>query len=208
MLGAKWRRGEDFGRELAREAWGAPAGLFMSNPLSLLLTEAKQLSKRQFLAKYPHPFLLSELIKAMATPAPRGSNPSASTETMTQGTMRLLPTKPSALALQTRPQNFQLLAVTKSDRNLWDERILIGRGDKNDLILQDPSVSHEHAYLSKKGSNFQLIAFQSLNPTKLNGTVLKPLGAGVAVADGAALEFGLAGCRFVESASLYGFLTS
>ena len=178
----------------------------MSNPLSVLLTEARQLSKRQFLAKYPHPWLLSELIKALQAPASRGAN--ISTETMAQGSMRMLPTKPSALALQARPQSFQLLAVVKTDRNMWDERILIGRGDKNDLILHDASVSIEHAYFSKKGSHLQLISFPSLNPTKLNGTVLKPHGTGVVIPDGAALEFGLSGLRFVESASLYGFLTA
>jgi hypothetical protein len=178
----------------------------MSDPISVLLNEAKQLSKRQFLAKYSHPWLLSEIIKAIQMPSARSGSASTNTDTMTQGTTRLLASKPSALALQTRPHNFQLWALAKSNRNLWDERIIVGRGDTNDIIFDDPSVSKSHAYFSRKGSNFLLIASPSLNPTKINGTVLKPHGDGVVIADGAALEFGLAGCRFIESASLYGFL--
>src|ERR1700712_5742502 len=165
----------------------------MSDMISLLLNEAKQLSKRQFLAKYSHPWLLSELIKSIQAPSSRSNGLSTSTDTMTQATMRLLASKPSALALQTRPHNFLLWALTKSDRNLWDERIIVGRGDSNDIIFDDASVSKAHAYFSRKGSHYQLIASPSLNPTKINGVVLKPHGDGMIIADGAALEFGLAG---------------
>jgi hypothetical protein len=175
--------------------------------LAPVLLEAGLIDKKKFVGKYPHPWLLCEVTK-LPQLAMRGAEPRAlATESMTHGAQRMVATKPSTLALKNRTDSFLLIPIIKTDRNAWAERIFVGRASNNDIVLEDPSVSKAHAYFVVKGSRAQLIAMPALNSTKMNGAVLPPQASGVAVPDGAVIEFGLAGVRYLESASLYAVLT-
>jgi hypothetical protein len=179
----------------------------VSSLLSQLLSEAGLLDKKKFLAKYPHPWLISELIKlpqlTKAAPDPRV----LTTDSMIQGNQRMMATKPSATALKTRTDSFLIFPIVKSDRNMWEDRVFVGRAANNDVVLEDPSVSKAHAYFILKGAHAQLVALQTLNATKIGTSALNPQGTSTPVPDGVALEFGGVGCRFFESASLHALLT-
>jgi hypothetical protein len=182
----------------------------LSSTLALRLAEARSLDKKKFAAKYPHPWLLSELVK-LPSLAPPGSSELRpyTTDSMSQGARRMLATKPSPLALQNRTESFVLLPVIKSDRNMWEERILIGRAANNDIVLDDPSVSKAHAYfVAQQKQRYKLVALPSMNPTKINGELLPPHGDGAEVPEGATLELGLVACKYLDSVVLYTLLTA
>ena len=53
--------------------------------------------------------------------------------------------------------------------------VTIGRGSENDVVLNDPGVSRNHARIRQAGSGHQLLDNGSANGTELNGAViLKP----------------------------------
>jgi len=50
--------------------------------------------------------------------------------------------------------------------------ITIGRGAENDVVLNDPGVSRNHARIQQAGSGYQLLDNGSANGTELNGAVI------------------------------------
>ena len=76
----------------------------------------------------------------------------------------------TAYFLRPRPE----LTVIKSDetiekRLLQKRRYTIGRGETNDLTLDDAAASREHAVLEEKGGRFYIEDRKSKNGTRLNG---------------------------------------
>ena len=45
----------------------------------------------------------------------------------------------------------------------------IGRGGDNDIILDDPSVSRQHAKVRLEGQTFTIFDLGATNPTEVNG---------------------------------------
>lgn len=180
----------------------------MSSLLAQVILEAGQLDKKKFLAKYPHPFLITELIKLPQVSKQLAAAAVVATDSMIQGNQRMVATKPSGLALKSRTDSFLIFPVVKSDRNMWEERVFVGRAPNNDIVIEDSSVSKAHAYFVLKGARAQIVALQTLNPTKLGTQVLVPQGTGTPVPDGTTIEFGAVGCRYYEAASLQALLTA
>jgi hypothetical protein len=174
----------------------------------MMLEEAGKLSKVQFAEKFPHPFLLCETNKPATIPSAFGGRLEiASPMTIMATTPGKRPTAaPDQSAVRSRPESFVLFPVTKSDRNPWAERILVGRAKNNDVVLHNQSVSKVQAYFSKGPTRLQLFTFQTLNPTQLNGKIVAANTPGIDVPDGAEVQFGAVVCRFFESASLHGML--
>lgn len=94
---------------------------------------------------------------------------------------------------------------------LAGEVVTIGRGDENDITLDDREVSRRHAQIRNDGTRFVLVDLGSKNGTRLNGVVIAgavPLvdGDEVLVGTGARLRFvdvdataaGTAGVRSLE----------
>lgn len=52
---------------------------------------------------------------------------------------------------------------------LEKERVTLGRGAKADVVIQDPSVSSEHAALELTERGFRLVDLGSTNGVKVNG---------------------------------------
>lgn len=179
----------------------------MSSLLAQLLVESTQLDKKKFLAKYPHPWLITELIKLPQVSKQLPGGAVLATDSMIQGNQRMMATKPSGLALKSRTDSFLIFPVVKSDRNMWEERVFVGRAPNNDIVIDDASVSKAHAYFVVKGARAQLVALQTLNPTKLGPQVLVPQGTGTPVPDASTIEFGAVGCRYYEAAALQALLT-
>jgi adenylate cyclase len=52
--------------------------------------------------------------------------------------------------------------------------VMIGRDPKNDLVLEDPRVSRQHALLRREGSEVTIVDLESGNGTLVNGRHLRP----------------------------------
>jgi len=51
--------------------------------------------------------------------------------------------------------------------------VTIGRGAENDVVLNDPGVSRNHARIQRSGPGYQLLDNGSANGTELNGSVIE-----------------------------------
>ncbi len=171
-----------------------------------LFDEAKNLTRAQFTAKYPHPWLLCETAKPAEPPA-RLVLVSPATAIVTGGAARKPVSSPlTHTVLRARPESFSAHPIIKTDRNPWSERILVGRAKNNDVVLASQSVSKVQGYFSKNGARFQFVASQTLNPTLMNGMVVSPSAPPVDVADGAELQFATILARFLEPNTFYTLL--
>lgn len=156
--------------------------------------------------KYPHPWLLSEAPRVRPSSSSRLEIASPSTAIASDPNQRVVRGMPSAEELRGQPERFLLAPVVKTDRNLWLDRIMVGRAKNNDVVLDNQSVSKAQAYFTRSGSQLLLAAYQTVNPTLVNGVTLVPNSPGSSVPDGAELQFANVGCRYVETESLYALL--
>jgi hypothetical protein len=82
----------------------------------------------------------------------------------------------------------------------------VGRHSANDLILEDPSASKEHALLQYEGGQARLTDLDSMNGTSVNGQALKAQVA-TPLRDGDAIAFGDVRFMYYTSAKLYEMLS-
>ena len=177
----------------------------VSNSLSQLAAEAAILSKAQFTLKHPYPFLLCENGRMPVLVPSRLEILSPATVVLPGAGKS--PVGPlDAATLRSRPDGFSVFALLKSDRNPFAERILVGRAKNNDIVLSNQSVSKAHACFGKSGARMVLSAYETLNPTQLNGKTIPPNTSGVEVPDGAVVQFGNVRCHFFTSDSFYSLL--
>jgi hypothetical protein len=69
---------------------------------------------------------------------------------------------------------------------LIGDLITIGRAPSNDVVIDDPTVSVQHASLTKSPSGYRLKDLGSLNGTQINGFSITEAG----LKDGAEIRFG------------------
>ena len=115
-------------------------------PHSSVAAEAAKQTLQQFLTAYPHSWLLVEARKAGA-PKNMLFDTIAPSAAMTADALNPALLRISDADVRSQPQNYELHALSKSPRNPWTDRILIGRAANNDVVLLNPSVSKVHAYL-------------------------------------------------------------
>jgi hypothetical protein len=73
---------------------------------------------------------------------------------------------------------------------------IVGRSEKNDIVISDPNVSRRHARLSRSGDGFVVEDLDSTNGTMLEGAPIKR----ERIDDGDELTFGQTAARFVRRA--------
>src|SRR5439155_19681222 len=61
------------------------------------------------------------------------------------------------------------LVISGTAHELLEDRITIGRGPDNTIIINDPSVSTYHAQLQLAGETYRLKDLDSTNGTRVNG---------------------------------------
>ncbi len=171
-------------------------------PYSSVAAEAAKQTLQQFLAAYPHSWLLVEARKA-GPPKNMLFETIAPSAAMTADALNPALLRISDADVRSQPQNYELHALTKSPRNPWTDRILIGRAANNDVVLLNPSVSKVHAYLVLAGGTAQIFSYETRNPTKVGVTTALPNGPGINVADGADLQIGVLRTRYLSGTLLY-----
>lgn len=70
------------------------------------------------------------------------------------------------------------ITVASRERGLQEivlakERISIGRGPQNEIVLSDPAISNEHAVIAISQGDALLEDLESTNGTKVNGQPVK-----------------------------------
>ena len=73
------------------------------------------------------------------------------------------------------------------------DSLSIGRGQDNDLVINDTYVSHEHACISKSKHNYLLADLNSTNGTLLNGQRIEEE---TALTDGDVIQIGAVTLKF------------
>ena len=83
------------------------------------------------------------------------------------------PPPPETISLRRKPQAMGWLMVEKGPRAGQEFRLgevtAIGRSGDNDIILDDPSVSRQHAKVRLEGQSFTIFDLGATNPTRVNG---------------------------------------
>jgi len=171
-----------------------------------VLEESAILTKAQFASKYPHSWLLCEAHKPPSA-VPRRLEIASPATVMAAPIHKPSEDPLSHAAIRSQPDRFLLFALVKTDRNPWADRILVGRAKNNDVVLNNQSVSKVHACFAKNGARMQLSAYETLNPTLLNGAPVTPNGPAIPVNDGADVKFGTVQCRYLETGSLHTLLS-
>jgi len=126
----------------------------------------------------------------VAAPAPAGYPPVGFPEpvppqvTVPMGEPMVPPTEAKTEVLARKPQAIGWLVVVQGPYPGREFRLqdgtTIGRSGDNDVILDDPSVSRQHAKVRLEGQTFILHDLGATNPTKVNGQEIskQPLSDG------------------------------
>lgn len=153
-----------------------------------LAHEAKQTTSEQFVARYPHLFLLYY----------EGKDEGSQAQFFTEA-----PPYP--------PQKWkfsgvmQLLPVVKAPQNPFPERISIGRARNCDVVLRHPSVSKLHAHIRAEKGRWLLVDNDSHNGTSV-GTTPVTSATPTELRSGDLLTFGAFTVRVIDGAELHAVL--
>lgn len=93
-----------------------------------------------------------------------------------------------------------------TSRNVDNSQLSIGRGDDNDIVMNDVAVSQRHAVISISRHGYAIADAGSTNGTKVNGT--KVFKAPQSLKDGDTVTFGRYNFTFHTPPGFYAFLTS
>ena len=89
-----------------------------------------------------------------------------------------------------------MLSSSSGDETLRHNRILIGRGTENDIVLDDPRVSRSHALIWRQDGETWVADEGSANGTTVDGL---PIEAPTAIGGGSVVAFGSMAFTFREA---------
>jgi pSer/pThr/pTyr-binding forkhead associated (FHA) protein len=159
------------------------------------IEEVSTLSAKEFLQKYPHPFLFY-------SETPRAIEAFAHTRLVDPVTMEENIDRFSQQVLDFIP----LLPNRKSDRDFPD-KAFIGRDAKRDFVIEHTTVSGRHACLMYDPADeiYRLVDSGSTNGTSVRGHSLTP-GEPVTVHDGDVIRFGRLSFLFFSPKGAYRYI--
>ncbi len=103
--------------------------------------------------------------------------------------------------------DYRLVELVKADDSPWgDQPICLGRVPRNDVVIDDPSVSKQHVHFSPVENPLWVCDLGSSNGTSVNGTRLT-VRRPIRITNGDELCFGRVWARFFQAPGLYDFLT-
>ncbi len=171
--------------------------------LSNLQKLKKQLTRPDFEKKFPHPWLVRELMEE-ERPALFRTMVTNPRKTPT------VPAKPVGAAeslmkqFLNDPGRFGIYPLSKSGTNPWSDRILVGRASNNDIVLRNDRISKLHAYfqVGTRGI-WRVYDAKSANGTRVNGVTVPPGEDGMEIQSGQMVTFGTVVTEIIDSAALY-----
>ncbi len=133
-----------------------------SKTLPSLLNIASEVAAADFVRSNPHPFLVSSGVLGVRVPK-RDPDDLDVENTAIVDIRPGISHAPGAA----NPMAGQVYVVKKRDPRA-EGVITVGRGDENDIILNDPSVSHTHGFFEREGENIWVSDIGSRNGTFVN----------------------------------------
>lgn len=149
------------------------------------LAENRQLDEAAFVAKYPHPFLVSDGSGASGASG-TGAPPEAATK-------KLPKPEPGAPAPEGGSDTLWVIPVKRREGSKLSI-ITVGRGEDCDIRLSHALVSKKHAYLQQEGEGWTITDVASTNCTFADGSKLEahkayPLSGSEAIRFGPAVKY-------------------
>ena len=159
----------------------------------------RKLTRREFAAKHPYPFLL-----LYRDPAASQDGWTFKTQTISVASANLAKfAADEDLQLSPELARYDVFPVVKASGNPWHERVSVGRARNNDIVLGDSSVSKLHAHFkSTEGAPMILVDAGSRNGTRLNDRRLQSSEA-VEIGVGDVVTFGRTSMTFLDALRLY-----
>ena len=144
------------------------------------------LSRQEFVARFPHPFLL-------LGEGAQKAEPEFFTHHLTQ----------DGVFEEPAVVEEEVIPLVKGPANPYTDRVIIGRTRNCDIVLRTPSVSKVHADLRFPAvDRAELVDRGSTNGTFVRGESVVP-GTLVPVATGDVIRFALLPCLFLGPGQLY-----
>jgi hypothetical protein len=171
------------------DRFGGGAGTLHALGIDELAAEARQSSRDQFAARFPHLFLLIY---------EDGQDGEGKSPVAFETDVADLARRASSLGGALR-----VLPLVKSPGNPYADRVSVGRARNCDMVLRFPSVSKLHAHVRGDGSGGWTVSDEaSQNGTRVNGAPLAP-GKPVTLRSGDAITFGTIAARVVDAGELH-----
>jgi pSer/pThr/pTyr-binding forkhead associated (FHA) protein len=154
--------------------------------LNELTDLAAKLSSDEFVARFPHLFLLYyETVDALGAS-------SFATQVVSRDQAKKKPTS-----------ELRVMPLVKAPGNPYSDRISVGRARNCDVVLRNPSVSKLHAHLRREpNGSWVLIDVNSHNGTAIDGVRVSP-SQPVPMRIGEQVTFGGMVVRIVDAGQLY-----
>ncbi len=162
-----------------------------TRPLEELVEELLEKGEERFRYAHLHPFLI-----LLQSPADEPYGPQVKTvDGGPEGPAGLLVSK-DQLAKD------YAVALTKSPRNSYQEKITVGRARNNDIVIRSSKISKIHGIFTKTdGDGYIIEDIGSVNGTTVNGALIKK-GEQIPMNDGDVVSFWRYVFEFVELDSL------
>jgi hypothetical protein len=184
------------------------------NLLETIISESEQLSLRDFVARFPGPFLVQTRFPQKQTELDVSFDTSLSLQNKTTKdyTVKAISPGDSQNLSSISPLNnlkdlllyHAVYPVEKSQRNAFQQGITIGRTNNNDIVILETTVSKFHAWIQRPGPTrreYVLFDANSHYGTLVNYTKVGSEGA--ALPPGAKVRLGNATMSFLLSEGLY-----
>lgn len=159
-----------------------------------LIDLLRSMSREQFVARMPRPFLL---VAARSL-----EDEDAGFETLVEEPVESTGRRSSAA------RKWVILEIGKAPGNPYPDRISVGRARNCDVVLRDPSVSKLHAHFlprpNDKSGALELVDLDSQNGTWVNNVAVAGVPAPVHSGDN--LVFGSVGARLADAGLLHDLL--
>lgn len=155
-----------------------------------LTSLANELGKEEFVARFPHFFLIFHEDKGNISPV--------------QFSTQIVPRQQQ----QKRPAGvLRVLPLVKAPTNPYSDRISIGRARNCDVVLRDPSVSKLHAHIRREpNGSWVIIDLDSHNGTAVTNVPILP-SRPEPLRSGDLVTFGGVTVQVVDAAHLYVLLS-
>jgi len=161
-----------------------------TRPMSELADEFLEQGEEKFRYVHLHPFLV-----LLQSPADEPYQPQVKTvDGGPEGPAGLLVSK-EQLARE------YAVALTKSPRNTYQERVTVGRARNNDIVIRSAKISKIHSVFTKVEEGYVVEDVGSVNGTAVNGALLKK-GERMPMNDGDVVSFWRYIFEFVELESM------
>jgi hypothetical protein len=155
---------------------------------------ARSRTREQFIAAFPHPFLLG--IPQLTRPMARGRTVLVTPIDVRDGLLMPRPRRQSGDA------KILVLPVKKVQPS-FPSMITVGRTQNNDLVIEDGEISKFHAFFRVSPSGVELADAGSRNGTFVQQRRLEPKGPSAPVMVGDAIQFGSLEFVFLDAGGVW-----